>query len=197
MAGVVDSAGKMAFEVHQYLDSNYSGTSDTCDPNHGASNLASFTAWLRAQPGRIGFIGEVGAGSNTTCYTDLNGVFDYVTANRDVWAGWTYWASSNWYIQYSIEPTNWANQSNTTQLSLTPVDTAMMTNVLKAQYASGSSGALSADLNHNGNVEGADLAIMLNGWGAQPLGHRADFNADLMVDGVDLQFFLTRWGASN
>jgi hypothetical protein len=73
----------------------------------------------------------------------------------------------------------------------------MMTTVLKAQYASGSSGALSADLNHNGNVEGADLAIMLNGWGAQPLGHRADFNADLMVDGVDLQFFLTRWGASN
>ena len=197
MASVVDSAGKMAFEVHQYLDSNYSGTSDTCDPNHGAADLANFTAWLRAQPGRIGFIGEVGAGSNTTCYTDLNGVFDYVTANRDVWAGWTYWASSNWYIQFSIEPTNWANQSNATQLSLTPVDTAMMTTVLKAQYASGSSGALSADLNHNGIVEGGDLAIMLNGWGSQPLRHRADFNADGMVDGVDLEFVLTRWGASN
>lgn len=197
MANVVDSAGKMAFEVHQYLDSDYSGTSDTCDPNHGAANLASFTAWLRAQPGRIGFIGEVGAGSNTTCYTDLNGVFDYVTTNRDVWAGWTYWASSNWYIQYSIEPTNWANKSNADQLSLTPVDTAMMTTVLKAQYASGSSGALSADLNHNGIVEGGDLAIMLNGWGSQPLRHRADFNADGMVDGVDLEFVLTRWGASN
>ena len=197
MANVVDSAGKMAFEVHQYLDSNYSGTSDTCDASHGAADLANFTAWLRAQSGRIGFIGEVGAGSNTTCYTDLNGLFDYVTANRDVWAGWTYWASSNWYIQFSIEPTNWANQSNATQLSLTPVDTVMMTTVLKAQYASGSSGALSADLNHNGNVEGGDLAIMLNGWGSQPLRHRADFNADGMVDGVDLEFVLTRWGASN
>jgi endoglucanase len=197
MASVVDSAGKMAFEVHQYLDTDYSGTSDTCYASHGAADLASFTAWLRAQPGRIGFIGEVGAGSNTTCYTDLNGVFDYVTANRDVWAGWTYWASSNWYIQFSIEPTNWANQSNATQLSLTPVDTAMMTTVLKAQYASGSTGALAGDLNHNGRIEGADLAIMLNGWGAQPLGHRADFNADRMVDGVDLEFLLTRWGASN
>jgi endoglucanase len=197
MASVVDSAGKMAFEVHQYLDSNYSGTSDTCDASHGAADLANFTAWLRAQSGRIGFIGEVGGGSNTTCYDDLNGVFDYVTANRDVWAGWTYWGSSNWALQFSIEPTNWGYQSNATQLSLTPVDTVMMTTVLKAQYASGSSGALSADLNHNGSVEGGDLAIMLNGWGSQPLGHRADFNSDGMVDGVDLEFVLTRWGASN
>lgn len=198
MASVVDSASKMAFEVHQYLDSNYSGTSDTCDASHGAEDLANFTAWLRAHTGRIGFIGEIGAGSNTTCYDDLNGVFDYVTNNSDVWSGWTYWGSSNWALQFSIEPTNWGYQSNSTQSSQSPVDTVMMTTVLQAQFVSGASGAAcSTDINRNGLVDGADLAVLLNGWGAHPLGHRADFNSDRMIDGVDLASLLNNWGACN
>ena len=198
MASVVDSAGKMAFEVHQYLDSNYSGTSDTCDASHGAEDLANFTAWLRAQSGRIGFIGEVGAGSNTTCYDDLNGVFDYVTNNSDVWAGWTYWGSSNWALQFSIEPTNWGYQSNSAQSSLSPADTVMMTTVLAAQYAGGAGAAsCSADINRSGGVDGADLASLLNGWGTHLLGHRADFNSDRIVNGVDLAFLLNNWGACN
>ena len=30
MTGVVDSANNFAFEVHQYFDGDYSGTSDSC-----------------------------------------------------------------------------------------------------------------------------------------------------------------------
>jgi endoglucanase len=198
MLAVTDSAGKIAFEVHQYLDSNYSGTSDTCDASHGAENLANFTTWLRSN-GRIGFLGEIGAGSNTVCYDDLNGAFDFLETNSDVWSGWTYWASSNWAIQFSIEPTNWTYKSSSEQASLTPVDTAMMTTVLAPRYADGAGGATCApDINSDRLVDGADLSALLAAWGPHPLlGHRADLNSDRQVDGADLAVLLSRWGSCN
>ncbi len=195
MLAIVDSAGKCAFEVHQYLDSNYSGTSDTCDASHGASDLATFTTWMQSH-GQIGFLGEIGAGSNTTCYDDLNGVFDFMESNTDVWAGFTYWASSNWSIQFSIEPTNWQYQSNSTQSSTTPQDATMMTQVLAARYAlAGSVGACAGDLNADQVIDAMDLARLLVVWGAHPLGHAGDFNIDLQVDHLDLALLLESWGA--
>lgn len=74
-------------EMHQYLDSDGSGTSDVCVSNTiGASRLADATAWLQST-GIKGFLGEIcplskikgtndslnicigemGAGSNTDC----------------------------------------------------------------------------------------------------------------------------------
>ena len=198
MLAVTDSAGKFAFEVHQYVDSNYSGTSDTCDASHGAESLANFTTWLRSN-GRIGFLGEIGAGSNSVCYDDLNGAFDFMETNSDVWSGWTYWASSNWAIQFSIEPTNWAYQSSATQASLTPVETEMMTTVLSRRYAGGAGGAnCAADINSDRAVDGADLGAMLAAWGDHPLlGNRADLDSNRRVDGADIGLLLARWGACN
>ncbi len=195
MLAIADSAGKFAFEVHQYLDSNYSGTSDTCDASHGSADLATFTTWLQSH-GHVGFLGEIGAGSNTTCYDDLNGVFDLMESNTDVWAGFTYWASSNWSIQFSIEPTNWQYQSNSTQSSTTPQDATMMTQVLADRYAlAGSVGACAGDLNADHSIDAVDLARMLTVWGVHPLGHAGDLNFDGEVNHLDLAQLLERWGA--
>lgn len=64
---IKDSANNTAIEMHQYLDSDGSGTSATCvSSTIGAERLAAATAWLQST-GLKGFLGEIGAGSNTAC----------------------------------------------------------------------------------------------------------------------------------
>ncbi|MGA1056999.1 MAG: dockerin type I domain-containing protein, partial [Phycisphaerales bacterium] len=52
------------------------------------------------------------------------------------------------------------------------------------------------DLNHDGEVNGADLAILLSGWGpCRPKGKCiADLNGDGVVNGADLSILLGNWG---
>jgi uncharacterized membrane protein len=47
-----------------------------------------------------------------------------------------------------------------------------------------------ADMNGDGVVDGADIGIMLTGWGGSGA---ADMNRDGVVDGVDLGIMLSRW----
>lgn len=50
--------------MHQYLDSDGSGTSGTCvSSTIGAERIADATTWLQNN-GLKGFLGEIGAGSN-------------------------------------------------------------------------------------------------------------------------------------
>ena len=56
-------------------------------------------------------------------------------------------------------------------------------------------GACAQDLNSDGTVNGADLAILFNAWGACGGGAcPADFDADGSVDGDDLGLLLGNWG---
>jgi len=48
------------------------------------------------------------------------------------------------------------------------------------------------DLNGDGNVDGADLGILLSAWGACS-GCQADLNGSGVVDGADLGLLLARW----
>ncbi len=49
-----------------------------------------------------------------------------------------------------------------------------------------------ADLNGDGQVDGADLAILLANWGTDnPLG---DLNGSGEIDGADLTLLLANWG---
>ena len=52
-----------------------------------------------------------------------------------------------------------------------------------------------ADLNHDGVVNGADLADLLGVWGpCSSSSCPADLNHDLVVDGADLAVLLGAWG---
>lgn len=54
------------------------------------------------------------------------------------------------------------------------------------------------DLTGDGNVDGADLSIVLGAWGPwQPTAPDTDFNDDGMTDGADLSIVLGAWGACN
>ena len=51
------------------------------------------------------------------------------------------------------------------------------------------------DINGDGQVNGADLGLLLGSWGACPSGCPADLNDDGQVNGADLGLMLGAWGA--
>jgi endoglucanase len=106
MLGVADPANNFAYEAHQYLDSNFSGTNPQCrNETIGATSLQRFTQWLR-EHGRRGFLGEFGGGSDPVCLAAIDGMLTFMAENRDVWLGWTYWAAGAWPAHYftSVQP---------------------------------------------------------------------------------------------
>lgn len=108
MLGIVDSGNNYAVEVHQYLDSDGSGTSSTCiSSTIGSQRLQAFTGWLR-QNGKRGFLGEFAGARNATCYAALDDMLTYIDNNSDVWLGWTYWSAGPWWDEYmfTLEPKN-------------------------------------------------------------------------------------------
>ncbi|MBW2529240.1 MAG: glycoside hydrolase family 5 protein [Deltaproteobacteria bacterium] len=106
MGGVVDPLGHFAFEMHQYLDSDSSGTSDVCvSATIGSERMQAATTWLR-QHGNLGFLGEFGGARNQTCYDAIDDLVTYLEDNDDVWIGWAYWAAGPWWQDYmfTLEP---------------------------------------------------------------------------------------------
>jgi len=108
MLGITDSADNYAYEVHQYLDSDSSGGSDSCvSTTIGKERLTDFTSWLKTN-GKKGFLGEFAGGNNTTCETAVSGMLSYMQSNSDVWIGWTWWAAGPWWNSYifTLEPSD-------------------------------------------------------------------------------------------
>jgi endoglucanase len=106
MGRVMDPAGRMLYEVHQYFDKDGSGTDPECvSPTIGVERLKAFTEWLR-QNGRRAVLGEIGGGDNATCAQAVEGALAYLQANTDVWAGWLWWAGGPLWGDYfmSLEP---------------------------------------------------------------------------------------------
>ncbi|KAJ4494909.1 endoglucanase [Lentinula edodes] len=103
---LTDPNDNVAIEMHQYLDSDGSGTSGTCVSNSiGASRLADATSWLQST-GIKGFLGEIGAGSNTDCIQAVFGALCSMQEAGGVWIGLSWWAAGPWWADYftSIEP---------------------------------------------------------------------------------------------
>ena len=103
---IADPANHYAYEVHQYLDSDYSGTHDTCQSaDIGVATLREFTSWLRDNH-KQAFLGEFGVPVEATCLTALRAMLAFVRDNADVWLGWTYWTAGPWMVSYhyTVEP---------------------------------------------------------------------------------------------
>ncbi|KAH7161130.1 glycoside hydrolase superfamily [Dactylonectria macrodidyma] len=106
MKALTDPQNKIVYEMHQYLDSDSSGTSTACvSTTIGVERVTAATKWLRAN-GKVGIIGEFAGGANTQCQTAVKGLLDYLKANDDVWLGALWWAAGPWWGDYiySFEP---------------------------------------------------------------------------------------------
>jgi len=151
MLAITDPGNNFAFDVHQYLDSDSSGTSATVvSQTIGQQRLVNFTNWLRTN-NRRGFLGEF-AVANSTIGTvggqigdeAIHNMLNYVSANGDVWLGWTWWAAGPWwptnYI-FTLEPTNLGQPTQTDRAAL---------GVLQPHLA------ILGDYDVNGTVDAAD-----------------------------------------
>ena len=115
MLNIVDPANNTVFEVHQYLDSDSSGTTtNIVIANIGVTRISAFTTWLRNNNKR-GFLGEfavanstIGNGFNQIGDEALTNMLSYISANADVWEGWAWWAAGPWWGNYmfTLEPAN-------------------------------------------------------------------------------------------
>ncbi|KAJ0163197.1 Endoglucanase gh5-1 [Colletotrichum tanaceti] len=106
MKALADPLNKLVYEMHQYLDSDSSGTSPKCvSTTIGVERVQAATAWLR-QNGKIGILGEFAGGANPQCQAAVKGLLDYLKANSDVWSGALWWAAGPWWDDYlfSFEP---------------------------------------------------------------------------------------------
>ena len=106
LKALTDPSDLLVYEMHQYLDSDGSGTSETCvSGTIGAERIAAATSWLR-EHGKRGFLGEFAGGANDACKRAVVGMLDSLVANADVWMGAAWWAAGPWWGDYmfNLEP---------------------------------------------------------------------------------------------
>jgi len=98
MGNLTDPSDKIVYEMHQYLDSDGSGTSDVCvSSTIGAERVAEATKWLQAN-GKKGIIGEFAGGANDVCKSAVAGLLDSLVASSDVWLGAMWWGGGPWWF---------------------------------------------------------------------------------------------------
>jgi aryl-phospho-beta-D-glucosidase BglC (GH1 family) len=105
--GVEDPDNNYAFEVHQYLDPNGSGTqAGVSSVTIGVDRLTDVTQWAESHNAKL-FLGEFGVSSDSESLTAMNNMLTYMGQNSSVWQGATYWAGGPWWWGtniYGIEP---------------------------------------------------------------------------------------------
>jgi endoglucanase len=100
-----DPQNNFAFEMHQYLDIDSSGTHNTCIANSSAS-LEVATDWLVTNKFK-GFLGEFGWSVDPSCTKEGPALLDYISAHSNVWMGWTWWCGGLWYpsnYMFKLDP---------------------------------------------------------------------------------------------
>jgi len=104
--GLTDPNNNIAIEMHQYLDSDGSGTNGTCvSSTIGSERIADATLWLQ-ENNMKGFLGEFGGGSNAVCIEAVQGMLCDMQNSGGAWIGALWWAAGPWWGDYflSIEP---------------------------------------------------------------------------------------------
>src|SRR3954453_21247561 len=82
--GVQDPAHNFAFEVHQYLDADGSGThAGVVSAEIGVERLTAITQWAEATSNHL-FLGEVGVATDQTSLTALDRMLSYMHQHTDV-----------------------------------------------------------------------------------------------------------------
>lgn len=119
---IVDPNNNWAVEMHQYMDSDNSGSHDTIngdDPNTGVSRITAATNWLNANHIR-GFLGEfavanssIGNGTYMSSASSsgdglvhpqigdetIQNMLNYMQQNSS-WIGWNWWGGGPWWGNY-------------------------------------------------------------------------------------------------
>lgn len=107
LSKVTNPAGSttgLIYDVHQYFDSDHSGTYTTCDTNEIDSAFQPLATWLKGQK-RQALLSETGAGNNADCATKVCAALQFLSTNSDVYLGWTGWAAGGFDANYPLTET--------------------------------------------------------------------------------------------
>ena len=108
MLAVRDPLDRFAFDVHQYLDADFSGRSGSCPAaDRAVAAVDAVHGWLAAN-GRRGFLGEFASSAAHACMAALAALVERVDADPKAWVGWTAWAAGPWWPRdypFSLQPT--------------------------------------------------------------------------------------------
>jgi len=170
MINVHDPINNFAFEVHQYLDGDGSGNSDTCvSATIGSERLAQFTPWARAH-GKRAFLGEFAVGDNSTCLAALDDMLDHVDANADVYLGWSYWAGGPWWGNTrSLEPASGQDKPTmaplVNHLGGAGAGWQLSAFVSPAQLSTGQTAQITGSVRNGGTAQNGFIQVMRRGGG--------------------------------
>ncbi|KJA16684.1 glycoside hydrolase family 5 protein [Hypholoma sublateritium FD-334 SS-4] len=110
------SKDNLVFDVHQYLDSDRSGTHSECVTNNIEEAWRPLTQWLRCN-GRRALNSETGGGNTASCATFLCQQIAFQARNSDVILGYVGWAAGNFgtkYVLSEVPTTNGTVWTDTT-----------------------------------------------------------------------------------
>lgn len=86
----VDPANNFLFDLHQYFDSNYSGTNYLCTAT--MSVVTGYESWAnQSQPTRRSFVSEYAGSRDISCQNIVEEFAQHLLVS-DLYAGWTWWA---------------------------------------------------------------------------------------------------------
>lgn len=99
------TAKNLLFDVHQYLDSDRSGTHATCVTDNIVTAWQPLAKWLRLH-GRKAIVTETGGGNVASCWTNLCSEVTYLNRNAsDVIVGVVGWAAGSFGQSYVLTET--------------------------------------------------------------------------------------------
>jgi hypothetical protein len=195
MLSITDPGNNFAFDVHQYLDNDSSGTtSQIVSSTIGRERLVQFTNWLHTHK-RRGFLGEfavansrIGNGGTQIGDEAIHEMLDFIEANGDVWLGWTWWAAGPWWGNYmfSLEPTNLGQPSQADRPAMAVLQ----------QHEASQTPELASDYNQDGTVDGADYVVWRDTLGQMGGALAADGDRDGDIDSGDYVVWRSDFGKS-
>ncbi|UUA72731.1 glycoside hydrolase family 5 protein [Cellvibrio sp. QJXJ] len=100
-----DPLNRAIIEVHQYTDSDYSGTHTTstgtgCRPaDQFNAKFERITEWAKTHQQTL-FLGEFGVPRSSECLLTLTRFLELMDNNT--WRGWSYWAAGGWWGSYPL-----------------------------------------------------------------------------------------------
>lgn len=87
---ITDPANNWAVDIHEYLDSDFSGSHVACTQPF-PTNMAALTSWLQEHSLKA-FVSEFGGSNTTECATMLTEALAYMSDNEE-YIGWSAWAA--------------------------------------------------------------------------------------------------------
>lgn len=107
MANFKDPKNNFAFEVHQYLDNDSSGTHAECTVGSG-KRVNEVIAWAKARNFKL-FMGEMGATGQTQCGIEYRDMVSRMESSG-VFIAWTAWGGGLWWppsYLFRTAPLDW------------------------------------------------------------------------------------------